>query len=248
MYFLRWESKSWWWTPCLNSQAFWDHREHEDWQGIEIDGPERKSGSTSSQRTWAEICSKARRLNKLGYYTNTKGKPKVQLPTKVAPKEKNHQMLETKKVALFHQGISCLCHGRNVRRWLCATKANYDCAGDGMLEGGFVSPRQIMFVPWMVCKILVMRYQGNSCCGRGPNVGKLPWGAKTNHVVVVNWMLDVGFVAKASSLTPMPSLLYLEAQISTRNISWVDKEAMHSFVSLKLTRNLQGCLLCRDGG
>jgi hypothetical protein len=36
----------------------------------------------------------------LGYYTNTKGMPKVQLPTKVAPKEENHQMLETKKVAL----------------------------------------------------------------------------------------------------------------------------------------------------
>jgi hypothetical protein len=61
----------------------------------------------------------------LGYYTNTKGKPNVQLPTEVAPKEENHQMLETKKVALCHQGKLCLCRGRNVRRWLWATKANY---------------------------------------------------------------------------------------------------------------------------
>ena len=35
----------------------------------------------------------------LGYYTNTKGKPMVQLPANVALKEKNHPMLETKKVA-----------------------------------------------------------------------------------------------------------------------------------------------------
>ena len=34
----------------------------------------------------------------LGYYTNTKGNPNVQLPTKVAPKEEKHPMLETKKV------------------------------------------------------------------------------------------------------------------------------------------------------
>jgi hypothetical protein len=95
-------------------------------------------------------------------------------------------MLETKMVALFHQGKSCLCRGRNVRRWFCTTKANYDCATDGMLEGGFVLPRQIMFVPRMVCKIMVLRYQGKSCFGRGSNVGKLPCGAKTNLVVAVN--------------------------------------------------------------
>jgi hypothetical protein len=51
-------------------------------------------------------------------------------------------------------------------------------------------------------------------------------------------MLDVGFVAKASSLKPKPSLLYLEAQMSGRNVSWVDKEATHSFMSLKLIRKL----------
>jgi hypothetical protein len=51
-------------------------------------------------------------------------------------------------------------------------------------------------------------------------------------------MLDGGLVAKASSLKPRPSLLYLEIQMNGRNISWVDKEAMHSFMSLKLTRNL----------
>jgi hypothetical protein len=49
-------------------------------------------------------------------------------------------------------------------------------------------------------------------------------------------MLDGGLVAKASSLKPRPSLLYLEAQMNGRNVSWVDKEAMHSFMSLKLIR------------
>jgi hypothetical protein len=89
-----------------------------------------------------------------------------------------------------------------------------------------------MFVSRMVYKIMVMRYQGKSCFGRGPNVRKLPWGA-------VNRMLDVGFVAKANSLTPRPSLLYLEAQMSGRNVSWVDKEATHSFMSLKLITKLE---------
>jgi hypothetical protein len=51
-------------------------------------------------------------------------------------------------------------------------------------------------------------------------------------------MLDGGLVAKASSLKPKPSLLYLKAQMSGRNVSWVDKEAMHSFKSLNLTRKL----------
>jgi hypothetical protein len=52
-------------------------------------------------------------------------------------------------------------------------------------------------------------------------------------------MLDVGFVAKANNLTPRPSLLYLEALMSSRNVSWVGKEAMHSFMSLKLIRKLE---------
>jgi tmRNA-binding protein len=119
---------------------------------------------------------------RLGSYTNTKGKPKVQLPTKVPPKEKNHPMLETKKVTLFHQGKSSLCREQNVRRWLCATKAIYDCAMDGMLEGRFVIPRQIMFVSRMVCKIMVLRYEGKSRFDRRLNFRKLPWDTKTNHV------------------------------------------------------------------
>jgi hypothetical protein len=52
-------------------------------------------------------------------------------------------------------------------------------------------------------------------------------------------MFDVGFVAKASSLMPRPSLLYLEAQLSGRKVSWVDKEATHSFMSLKLIWKLK---------
>ena len=50
----------------------------------------------------------------LGYYTNTKGKPQVQLPTKVASKGESHPMLETKKVSLWYQDKSCMCRGRNV--------------------------------------------------------------------------------------------------------------------------------------
>jgi hypothetical protein len=69
--------------------------------------------------------------------------------------------------------------------WLCATKANYNFAVDGMFIGCFVSPREIMFVPQMVCKIMVLQFQGKSCFVRGPNVGKLSWGVKTNDVVVV---------------------------------------------------------------
>jgi hypothetical protein len=52
-------------------------------------------------------------------------------------------------------------------------------------------------------------------------------------------MLDIGFVAKASSLAPRPSLLYLEAKMSVRNVSWVDKEATHFFMSLKLITKLE---------
>jgi hypothetical protein len=51
-------------------------------------------------------------------------------------------------------------------------------------------------------------------------------------------MLDVGFVTKASSLTPKPRVSYLEAQRNGRNVSWVDIEAMHSFRSKKLLRKL----------
>ena len=50
--------------------------------------------------------------------------------------------------------------------------------------------------------------------------------------------LDGGFVAKASSLEPRPSHLYLEAQMDGRYVSWGDKEAIDSLISLKLTRGL----------
>lgn len=150
MHFLRWGSQSWGWMPCSSSLSF-----PRTWRGsirlpraLKPMAPRtRKLDGTSPQRAWAEICPEARRPNKLGYFTNTKDKPKVQLPTRVAPNEENHQMLETKKVTLCHKGKSCLCRGRNARWWLCATKANHDCAVDGMLKGGLVLPRQIMIVP-----------------------------------------------------------------------------------------------------
>ena len=72
---------------------------------------------------------------------------------------------------------------------------------DTMIEDGFVLSRQIMFVPHMVCKIMVWQYQGKPCFNCEPNVRKLPWGAKTNHVVSVNSMVDIRVVAKAGSLT-----------------------------------------------
>ena len=60
---------------------------------------------------------------------------------------------------------------------------------------------------------------------------------KTNHVVAADRILDGGFLAKASSLKPKPSLLCLQAQMNARNVSWVDNEAKHYFLSLKLTRS-----------
>ena len=61
---------------------------------------------------------------------------------------------------------------------------------------------------------------------------------KPKHIVAVDRMLDGGFVAKASSLEPRPSHLYLEAQMNGRYVSWGDKEATNSLISLKLTRGL----------
>ena len=61
---------------------------------------------------------------------------------------------------------------------------------------------------------------------------------KPKHIVAVDRELDGGFVAKASSLEPRPSHLYLEAQMNGRYVSWGDKEAMDSLISLKLTRGL----------
>jgi hypothetical protein len=58
--FLGEKNKSWWWTPCLSSQTFWDHREHE------VDGSERKSGRASPQRALAEKCHEAKKPNKFG--------------------------------------------------------------------------------------------------------------------------------------------------------------------------------------
>jgi hypothetical protein len=186
MYFLRWESKSWWWTPYLSSQTFWGHRNLENWQGIEVDGSERKSDSASPQRTWAEKCPEAKMPNKFGLsYQHKKASQRYNFqqrrhlrkkPPNVGNKEGGIMSprqimivlwMECKKVALCYLGKLWLYHGWNIRRLFCATKTNYDCAADGMLKGGFVSPRQIVFVPRMVCKIIVLRYQGKSCFGPG---------------------------------------------------------------------------------
>ena len=85
-----------------------------------------------------------------------------------------------------------------------------------MLEDGFVVPGQFMFVPQAKCDLV---YKDKSCC-------------------CVDQMLDGSFVAKASTLNPRPSFMYFEAQMNGRSVSWVDKEAMHSFMSPKLIREL----------
>jgi hypothetical protein len=52
---------------------------------------------------------------------------------------------------------------------------------------------------------------------------------KTTQFCDVDQILECGFVAKASSLKPRPSLLYLEAQISNRDTSFfVDTGATYS--------------------
>jgi len=60
-------------------------------------------------------------------------------------------MLETKKVDLWYEGESCLRRGWNVRSWLCVIKEIFFFATDGMLEGGLVVSRQIMFVLQTKC-------------------------------------------------------------------------------------------------
>ena len=70
---------------------------------------------------------------------------------------------------------------------------------------------------------------------------------KASHVCTAYRMLEGGFVAKASSFKPRPSLLYLKAQINGKIAScFVDTRAMHSFMSPKLARELS-LPTCRVG-
>jgi hypothetical protein len=71
-------------------------------------------------------------VRRLGHHTNTKDKLKVQFPTRVAPNEESHLMLETKKVVL-------------------CTKANHVCAACGMFDVGFIIPSQIIVVSGTEC-------------------------------------------------------------------------------------------------
>jgi hypothetical protein len=62
---------------------------------------------------------------------------------------------------------------------------------------------------------------------------------KKNRGCTADQMLEGGFVAKASSLKPRPSLLFLEAEINGRNVSClVDTGATHSFMSPKFAKEL----------
>ena len=75
---------------------------------------------------------------------------------------------------------SCSYHAQDVGRWLCATKANRAHATDGMLKGGFMLPKKIMFV-------------------YGQKVRNWLYGTKPNHICVADWTLKVGFADKAKS-------------------------------------------------
>ena len=44
-----------------------------------------------------------------------------------------------------------LCHGWNVSKWIYDTKTNHFYTVDGMLEDGFVVPRQIVLVSRTEC-------------------------------------------------------------------------------------------------
>ena len=118
---------------------------------------------------------------------------------------------------LYYQGKSCLHRGQDVRRWLYGTKTT-------------------MCASWMVCYKMALLHQSNFFLHRRPNVGTFPCGIKKNHVVVVDQMLDIDMVAKASSVNPRPSFLYLEARMYGRNFLWINEMATHSFMSPKLIR------------
>src|ERR1700737_3715987 len=100
---------------------------------------------------------------------------------------------------LSYQGNLCSCRGQRVGWWLCAIKAKRVCFADKLLEIGFVAPNQ--FGPRTECLKLALRTKPSQ--------------------VAEDRMLDDGFVAKASSLKPRPSLLNLEAQINGRYVSCV---------------------------
>jgi hypothetical protein len=69
----------------------------------------------------------------------------------------------------------------------------------------------------------------------------VPWRLVSNPLIIfiANQMLEGGFLAKVSDFKPRPSLLYLEAKISGRDLSClIDIEATQSFMSSKLAKEL----------
>ena len=60
-------------------------------------------------------------------------------------------------------------------------------------------------------------------------------------------MKDEGFVAKANSLRPRPSLLYLKVQVNEKNASClIDMRATHSFISTRLAKEMHLLMWRRD--
>ena len=121
-------------------------------------------------------------------------------------------------MVLCYQGKLCLFHGRNVERWLCAPKANHVCFADGILEIDFVVPNQIIFLleqnvkSWLCGPSQIIFVPQIECT-------QLVSRTKPNDVVAADHMLNNGFVAKASTLKPRLSLLYLKAQMNDTNVS-----------------------------
>lgn len=86
-----------------------------------------------NKMTLVKICPKKMNARNLGHRTNMKVKLKVQLSTRVAPKEKKPL------IYVWYQIISYLCSGPYVRKWHCSTKTNHDVSVDRILDGGFVA-------------------------------------------------------------------------------------------------------------
>ena len=61
-------------------------------------------------------------------------------------------------------------------------------------EGGFVVPRQFMFVLRMECLKVTLCYEGKSCWWCGQNIRRWLFGTKENHVCTLDGMLEYGLV------------------------------------------------------
>ena len=83
---------------------------------------------------------------------------------------------------------------------------------------------------------VVLWYQSKPCLRCGQNVKKWPCSTKANHVVVADRMLNNSFVPKLVSLNKDQIFCTSRSKSMQRISFFVDKGAMHSFISPKLTK------------